>query len=88
MKICIKLCGTLSGVTGNSFIMLDEPGGSDLCYTVKYLVADDSGAPLKDLLLEEDGSCKKSVKVSIDGKEISWDDTHILKDAMTVSLTV
>lgn len=88
MKICMKLCGELASVTGNSFVMLDEPGGSDLRYTVKFLVADDSGAPLREYLLDENGECKTSVNVMIDGVEASWDDENILKDAMTVTLTV
>lgn len=88
MKICIKLCENLAAINGNSFIMLDEPGGTDLKGTVKYLVADDSGAPLKELLLDENGECKTSVNVAIDGKEVSWDDENILKDAMTVTLTI
>ena len=88
MKIWMKICGELSTITGNSFIMLDEPGGSDLKYTVKFLVADDSGAPLKDYLLDENGECKTSVNVTIDGVVASWDDENILKDAMTAALTL
>jgi len=88
MKVCIKLSEELSSINGNSFIMLDEPGGSDLKYTVKFLVADDSGAPLKDALLDDNGECKTSVKVLVDGEPVSWDDENILQDAMTVTLSI
>ena len=88
MKVCIKLAEELSAINGNSFIMLDEPGGSDLKYTVKYLVEDDFGAPLKSVLLDENGECNTSVKVLVDGEAVSWDDENILKDAMTVTLSL
>ncbi len=82
--VSVSLWGQLKllAQTDSASLTISEPYGIE--DAIRSLV--DSHAALKALLINDDGSCRQSILVFVDGAQRSWDTEESLDEAAEITL--
>jgi len=68
--------------TDSVSLAVSEPYGVE--DAIRSLV--DSHAALKDLLINDDGTCRKSILVFVNGAQRAWDTENALEEGVEITL--